>query len=308
MEGKGDRVPTVKEAWLALALGGMGILSAQFLLVISLSAFFPLSGGPPDEGDILDRFRAFLSALPTENLLLLNSIAIGLGLLLPILWLGHRNGWSWTAAFRLQRVQGRSLSLALVGGLAAGVIASQFILWLRQLLPDPEISKLDFLLKVAQKTNAFWVMFIAILLPAFHEELFFRGVFQKGLEQKFPSPLAILISSSFFAILHLDPIQAAGAFLLGLYLGTITVWTNSIFPAILTHAAQNIMTFLTVSLFRPFPPEEALSPLAEEPSPTLALWSGVVLFFVLILLWRSRNHKIPPVHRGEGGTVKCQRG
>src|SRR6185369_10233486 len=52
---------------------------------------------------------------------------------------------------------------------------------------------------------------------------------------------AVIISSAFFAIYHMNVFQAAPAFVMGAVLGTLTLWSRSIFPAMLFHLLYNTL-------------------------------------------------------------------
>lgn len=77
------------------------------------------------------------------------------------------------------------------------------------------------------------------------EEFLIRGCVLKILKP-FGNRFAIIISAAFFALLHGNIVQGAGAFIIGLILGYVTVKSNSLLPAIIIHALNNFLSFLAI--------------------------------------------------------------
>lgn len=86
------------------------------------------------------------------------------------------------------------------------------------------------------------------LLPGFAEEVALRGFVQRGLAPRWGAPVAVIVASLLFGLLHGDPIHAAGAFVLGLYLGTVVALCGSIRPAVLCHVVNNAVATLGPAL------------------------------------------------------------
>src|SRR5205814_2291253 len=75
---------------------------------------------------------------------------------------------------------------------------------------------------------------------------FFRGYMHTRLRLVWRAGPAIFATSAAFALLHMEWIHAAMAFVLGLYLGGLTERTGSALPAIVCHVANNsVFTVLT---------------------------------------------------------------
>jgi sodium transport system permease protein len=150
---------------------------------------------------------------------------------------------------RLRRPSVRSLAMAcLLAGLMlpplaalTNYILAQFPV-LKQLLVERN-PLADDLMRASQTTDAQWWAYLLILgvIPALFEELAFRGFILTGLQRRLSPWSAVLISSAFFAIYHLNVFQAAPAFVMGAVLGTLTLWSRSIFPAMLFHLMYNTL-------------------------------------------------------------------
>ena len=74
--------------------------------------------------------------------------------------------------------------------------------------------------------------------PAFIEEFAFRGV-TLSILRKFGDMPAIIITALLFGLMHGNFVQIPFAFGIGLALGLITVITDSIWPAVAVHFANN---------------------------------------------------------------------
>jgi membrane protease YdiL (CAAX protease family) len=94
------------------------------------------------------------------------------------------------------------------------------------------------------------VLFAVVALgigPGIGEELFFRGFLQSMLGDHWRRA-AIPLAAGAFALAHVDPVHAAAAFPLGLYLGALRCRTGSTLGAILAHAANNSLAVLGATL------------------------------------------------------------
>ncbi len=76
------------------------------------------------------------------------------------------------------------------------------------------------------------------LLPGFGEEVAHRGMTLSTTKQN-GITRALLLSALMFALAHLNIGQTGYAFVVGLVLGSVTLITRSIFPAMIIHATSN---------------------------------------------------------------------
>ncbi|MEG2769587.1 MAG: type II CAAX endopeptidase family protein [Oscillospiraceae bacterium] len=116
----------------------------------------------------------------------------------------------------------------------------------------------------------FLVFLRSVVVPAFLEEILFRGAIQTSLlpcGERF----AVITTSVLFALYHQDFSQMLGVFILSMCLGTAAVRTKSIALPIILHFANNGISFL-------------LSVLTEHLDGTSALAFSVVLFTFYIAL------------------------
>jgi membrane protease YdiL (CAAX protease family) len=150
-----------------------------------------------------------------------------------------------TAIARAARLRARQLPpsqwlwslLAGALGVASLVIALQLVNRMVRLPPQeiPDLSQIP----------AFTVAALLVMsapVAGIVEESAFRGYMQGPIERQYGLPIAILITGTMFAVVHLDftpilwPYYVAVA---GLY-GTVTYMTGSILPAIVLHTCANL--------------------------------------------------------------------
>lgn len=94
-----------------------------------------------------------------------------------------------------------------------------------------------------------WITLISVSLfaPLF-EEWLCRGLVLRGLLQKTSPVSAILVSSAFFAVLHMNPWQALGAFVLGALFGYVYYKTGSLKLTMLMHCVNNTMAVVLTKI------------------------------------------------------------
>jgi membrane protease YdiL (CAAX protease family) len=126
----------------------------------------------------------------------------------------------------------------------------------------------------------------------FCEEFVFRGVLQRGLMPPSLSPrAAVVLTAIIFSAFHLDPVGFPARLELGLVFGLLFLRTGSLWPGMLAHAANNLIS--TVLYF-------GLNgtPAAEEAQPS---WSGILsvsmlgaLLLLGLIAWVRQNPSILP--------------
>ena len=87
-------------------------------------------------------------------------------------------------------------------------------------------------------------VFLLGLLPAIGEELIFRGVVLNGLRKRFSPPVAVILSSCLFALMHGNLQQLLYPFILGMVMAWIVVRTGSIVISMVVHFVNNFIAIL----------------------------------------------------------------
>lgn len=79
-----------------------------------------------------------------------------------------------------------------------------------------------------------------VVLAPFGEEILFRGFLQKKLEESWQDiTRAVLVTSLFFAFIHMNPIWIIQIYLLGVILGYLAWKTGSILTSLVLHSLNN---------------------------------------------------------------------
>jgi len=125
------------------------------------------------------------------------------------------------------------------------IVTSELDNLLNYILPVPEMFRDIFETLMAKQIFLIAIIIIGII-PAFTEELFFRGLILDGLKNNYSKKTAIFISSFLFGLIHLNPWQFCGAFIIGLISAWICIETNSILLSIYMHFFNNTLYTITV--------------------------------------------------------------
>ncbi len=138
------------------------------------------------------------------------------------------------------RLPGPLLALLVVGtlGLSHGLDGLVDLLGLRE-----RSALAEFQATLANlRGGTLWLALLGIgIAPGVAEELLCRGLVQRGLEPAVGTAPAIAVAALFFGALHLEPVHAGFAVVLGLYLGLVTHLAGSVRAAMLCHAINNLL-------------------------------------------------------------------
>ena len=96
-------------------------------------------------------------------------------------------------------------------------------------------------------TQLITALFFVGLIPAFGEEIFFRGTIQKLLLQRFGNPHnAIFVTALIFSLMHFEITAFFYRFFLGVVLGYLYYWGRSLLFPIVLHALNNCLTVISM--------------------------------------------------------------
>lgn len=115
------------------------------------------------------------------------------------------------------------------------------------------------------------------ILPAFLEEILFRGIILERFLMRYTARTAILLSALLFGIMHLNPSQILAGFIAGCFLGFVYQRTRNIKYCILIHFVNNGFAWLEYQINAYFPTSDLNRFL-------LHLDTSVAGFFILLTL------------------------
>lgn len=134
-------------------------------------------------------------------------------------------------------------------------------------------------------------LLIGAVVPAFAEEILFRGLLQRSLEEVYPLRRAILVTAIIFGILHFNPLSVLPLILIGAYLGFLAYYTQSLALPIVAHFLNNAIAI--VALYAPSQGVE-MSPYGISLGRALLLaFFGAMLLVGAYLLMRRLTPQMP---------------
>lgn len=153
--------------------------------------------------------------------------------------------------------------------------------WLREMFDGSRIFE-------GQTPLELGVMLAGVSLAApVCEEFFFRGILQKGvLSTSLSRPSAVIVTAVIFSAFHFDPVGFAARVELGVLFGALRLYTGSLWPGILAHSANNVVSSVLFLALR-----QAGTESTEERPPLEAvlLLSSVGIFAMGTLLGLGRR-------------------
>ncbi|MGN0452709.1 MAG: lysostaphin resistance A-like protein [Ruminococcus sp.] len=147
---------------------------------------------------------------------------------------------SFSEALPFKRVSFRKLMALTVIGFSVCMLSNYLLSLYLQLFKNIGIDlNPSYISPVSDSSIEILVYFVSTaIVPAFSEEFVFRGVILSSL-RKYGDSFAVLASAVLFSIMHGNFVQIPFTFLVGMILGYITVYTDSMLPAIIIHALNN---------------------------------------------------------------------
>jgi uncharacterized protein len=158
-------------------------------------------------------------------------------------WFAHQKRKNRTS-IRGYDLDFSSAKIILLVSMAAIAIQTGIISPIINLIPMPESIK-EIFLEFARRNGIYSFIAIVIAAPIL-EELIFRGIILNGLLKKYSPLKSILISSILFGVIHLNPWQFIGAFVIGVFSGWVYYKTRKLTLSILIHFANNLFAFASM--------------------------------------------------------------
>lgn len=95
-------------------------------------------------------------------------------------------------------------------------------------------------------TDSFGVVAVLALciLPAFSEEIAFRGVIASGLRRDYGTTTAVLLSGAMFSLFHMNAAQTLHQFLFGCLLALFVLRSGSVWVGVVGHFCNNLLALI----------------------------------------------------------------
>jgi membrane protease YdiL (CAAX protease family) len=190
--------------------------------------------------------RSALLVLPLSRAASLATDALASSLVLALAAFGIASLAGTAPAARLGLRAGvlraRDVAIGVLGVVALSHAAETALRWLD--VVSPALVRFDDALAGMDLAGAIYPFAVLTFASACGEELFFRGLLQRGLVRRIGAPGGVALAALAFGAAHGDWLHGAAAFLLGLFLGALAQRADSIRPAIAAHAANNGLALL----------------------------------------------------------------
>lgn len=133
-------------------------------------------------------------------------------------------------------------------------------------------------------------LFHVAVVPAFAEEVLFRGYVMRAFERSSGIIAALILSSFIFAAFHLQLTNLLPLATLGATMGLLTWLSGSIWPAVVAHFINNGSAVIMAS----YMPEQAFADMTPETLPPLwMLVLSIVFSGILVkILYVKSNHQL----------------
>ena len=262
--------PRILPIFVAYVLAFVSIVGFSLVAGIMLRAAFP---------ELSE--RELFEGLPG---LLAGGVASSMALLVTVLVVARP-----LDPARLRLVPGREsgghLAAMILGTLALGQVLDSATM-LAGLGNRGAMAVIRRALEGAAGPELFAAVVVIGVLAGTAEEVFFRGYMQTRLRARWPAPVAVIVTSVAFGLLHLEWSHGVMALALALWLGFITEQAGSALPAVSAHVINNIVfTVLTATLGT-----------LQDRALNVALLAGSAVVFLGCALWIRRVSV--PIPRG----------
>lgn len=179
-------------------------------------------------------------------------------LLVPTLLLTKLATFDLKGFLRLNRVSILQSVLAVVGIFSLQLILQVYMVFQDKIpLPQsiqPQLNQIKQAIEEAYKvlagssnlTEMFYVILVIALVPAFAEEILFRGLVQRSLEKSLNVTRGVIITGLVFGVFHLNPFSFVPLAAIGIYLGFLTSISGSIYYSITAHFFNNLIAVLAL--------------------------------------------------------------
>jgi len=149
-----------------------------------------------------------------------------------VIFLILKKEWAAAAFWGFKKVRAAPLLLCV----SLGVSLNFFISGVMALLPIPDTEQP---FEALLGDNLVLMLFSMALISPFLEEVIFRGAVQNRLIKMMGAPGAVILQAFLFGLIHLNLLQGAYAFAIGVIIGAVYLWYGSIWVPVAIHVVFN---------------------------------------------------------------------
>ncbi len=189
---------------------------------------------------------------PDQNILYTHlSLFIGQGLIaLPVLILLLHRKERLLYRFRIHKISLHTALSVIIFSIGVILLADEMDRLMNTFFTIPDVFEdVGKLLKLESFGSAFLIISSIVIIAPLGEELLFRGFLQQFLEEHWKDiTRAVLITSLFFAFIHMNPFWIIQIYILGIMLGYLAWKTGSIISSFILHGLNNGFAILLVNI------------------------------------------------------------
>jgi len=175
------------------------------------------------------------------GIIFINLLSFGL-----VIFLGYKKTHkNFNEVFKFNNVSLNHWVSIVVFMLGFIIISSEIDNVLHFFLPMPSFLQDMFETIIVNKYIIVSILFVGII-PAFVEEMLFRGLILDGFRGNYSLRKAVILSSLLFGIIHFNPWQFVTAFIIGIISAWICIKTESIILCIYIHLFNNMVSVLAM--------------------------------------------------------------
>lgn len=227
---------------------GLGLKTIQLVLLTIVSAMISLLLSSLITGGDLSR----ISAIKTAQLFQSVGLFVIPPLLLAFFWSPqpltylriNRFPTFSSAIFAIVVMIAAIPAINLLGELNHAVRFPDFLSFLEKYMMEMETKAEELthkMLAVSSIPDLLINIGLIAVIPAVGEELFFRGIIQRLLQDKIKMHVAVWITAFIFSSIHFQFYGFIPRMLMGAFLGYLYVWTNNLWVPILAHFTNNAL-------------------------------------------------------------------
>jgi len=211
-----------------------GIVGFSILLSLVVGAAVVLLSGPV-EGDLPNPLTTAMALFTGQGLMAL-----------PVFIYFYNKNSPLLRSVRLTAVPLKTIINTIIFGFGLLLIYDEIDRIISKFVTPPEaMFDLSPYLSFDSPLTAITLILTIVLFAPIGEEIVFRGFLQRVLEATWKDPTrAVLVTSMFFAFIHLNPYWLIQIYLWGIVLGYLAFHTGSIIPGILLHGINNGVSLL----------------------------------------------------------------